>query len=183
MSASRTTISDYRAEPRRVTRALRHRALTILLGCGLPALAAAQTTGVPFVNDYTIGGFGSGATSCNAITLGSGTYSFTVTSSPNLAVVYFIDLCPCSPCWLPLPSVTCTIPTTACFGSNQSIDIDLSSACPVFAFPGVTDAFGISTVTLPYGGNPPFSTQVAILGHPTCVSSLGLLVTQAHQVN
>lgn len=155
----------------------------LLTGLLLATAASAQTTGVPFVNDYTINGLGSGTTSCNPIPLGPGLVPFTVTSDPNLPVVYFASLCPCSPCSLPLPSASCAIPATACFGSNQSIDLALNAACPLIAWPGVTDGSGVCTVMLPITGTPTFSTQAVILNHPTCPSALGLIVTQSHQVN
>ncbi len=155
------------------------------------APAAAQTTGVPFINDYTVGGFTSGSTSCTPAPLfGGGLIPFTVTAAPATPVIIFASIsaipgvvCPCVPCtFFAAPSI-CPIPFTACGGAtNQSVDLGLFSPCVLLSVTGVTDAAGTFSVPILLPPFLTFSTQAIVLD-PFCAStSLGVVVTQAYDV-
>lgn len=99
----------------------------------LLAPTVAQTTGVVGTNDYTVNGMGSGGTSCVPLCFPNGNVVLNLAVSAPLGAIgiVFFNFCPCLPCQLPGPSNACVpaIPTTACAGSNQSFDMDLSPPC------------------------------------------------------
>src|ERR1043166_3609049 len=125
--------------------AIAHLALTVF-----GAAAAAQTTGVPGINDYTItcagcatgapagcgfapGGLGgiSGSTSCPTLTFDmtiGGTLNFGVSSIPGSPITIFYNFCPCFPCYALLPPANCAaIPFTTCSTTtNQTVDLNLT---------------------------------------------------------
>ena len=167
----------------------------------------AQTTGVPFMNDYTInctgcstagstcwssgvgGGSGgvSGSTSCTPLFFNlsaGGTFTFTVTANPGAQVFILTNPCACSPCFLWLAPI-CGVPFTACGATtNQSVDLDLT--CPLNTlFSGFANGFGVYSVTVTVPPLPPgfctqMSTQAAILGSIACAGPI--VVTQAYDV-
>jgi hypothetical protein len=176
------------------------RLLALVLSLGaVTAPAAAQTTGVPFINDYTVAGVASGSTSCTPVPIpGGGVVPFTVTASaPGLPVFLFATIsttpgvaCLCKPCTIPASPSPCAIPFTTCgFGgalSNQSVDLPLTVPfCLLLTIPGVTVPSGTGGVFTTSPLLPPglvFSTQ-AIVVDPGCASaSFGVVITQAYDV-
>lgn len=137
--------------------------------CVLPLLAAgvlAQTTGVPGINDLQVnaGGpwLGSGSTSCFNTCVPNGNVGLTYScSAPAGAFVLMaFNLCPCAPCSLTAPANPCVppIPATACFGSNQSWDLNTNAACgPLLTLvqgPTTTGVIGVN-VNVPFIPGPP----------------------------
>ncbi len=176
----------------------------VLLGLALGLLsvpAAAQTTGVPFINDYTVGGVGSGSTSCTSVPIPGGGLAvpFTVTASaPGLPVFIFASVslvpgavCLCVPCTLGVAPSPCPIPTfTACPATtNQSIDLVLGTpSCALLMMPGVTGLDpaggpgGVFTATIALPPFVSFSTQ-AVVVDPLCATpAFGVVFTQAYDV-
>ncbi len=107
--------------------------LSVLLSA---ALATAQTTGVPGMNDYTVNGLGSGTTSCTTMCFPNGglTLNLQVSAPPGAFAIVLFSLCPCTTCSLPGPTNSCfpTIPNTACGGTtNQSLDLNMTAACGI----------------------------------------------------
>jgi hypothetical protein len=165
-----------------------------------------QTTGIPFVNDYTItcvgcgttptscwstgvgGGAGgvSGSTSCTPLYFnlsGGGTFTFTVTTTPGATVTIFTTPCLCTPCWLPLAPI-CGFPLTACGGiTNQSVDLNVGCGLnTLFSGVAVGGVFS-TTVTLPPlppGACIQLGTQAAITGSLSCAGPV--IVTQAYSI-
>ncbi|MBL8729514.1 MAG: hypothetical protein JNM25_13860 [Planctomycetes bacterium] len=131
------------------------RALPLLFVTQLLLTSAfAQTTGVVGINDYTINGVGSGSTSCSAMCYPNGgvTLNLDVSAPAGSVALLLFNFCPCSPCSLAGPSNTClpAIPATACGGSNQSLDLDMSSACGIaFTLPVTLTTAGTLSVALP----------------------------------
>ncbi len=78
---------------------MRKISLCILTAAMLLVPAQAQTTGIPGFNDYTIGGAGSGSTSCTALTFTSPVVlNFQVSASgPGQTVFVVVSNLPCSP--------------------------------------------------------------------------------------
>jgi hypothetical protein len=165
-----------------------------------------QTTGIPFVNDYTItcvgctaaptgcwssgnpGGLGgvSGSTSCTPLFFNlsaGGTFTFTVTTTPGAFVTMFTSPCLCTPCWLPLTPI-CPYPLTACGGiTNQSVDLNVGCGLNTL-FSGVAVGRVVS-VTITVGPLPPgaciqLGTQAAITGSIACAGPV--IVTQAYSL-
>ena len=174
----------------------------VLLGLALAsAPAAAQTTGVPFINDYTVGGVASGSTSCTPVSIPGGGLAvpFTVTASaPGLPVFLFASVslvpgavCLCVPCTLGVAPSPCPIPTfSACPApTNQSIDLVLGAPfCALLTRPGVTGPDpaggpgGVFTALIPLPPSLIFSTQ-AIVVDPLCATpAFGVVFTQAYDV-
>ena len=157
----------------------------VLLGLALGLLsvpAAAQTTGVPFINDYTVGGVASGSTSCTSVSIPGGGLAvpFTVTASaPGLPVFIFASVslvpgavCLCVPCTLGVAPSPCPIPTfSACPApTNQPIDLVLGTpSCPLPILPGVTEPDpvdgpgGVFTVPINLPPSMTFSTQAVVV--------------------
>lgn len=135
---------------------------SLLVGLLLGTSLVAQTTGVPGINDLTVNGFGSGATSCATICYANGnvTLNYTASVPTGAFVLVFFTFCPCNVCTLPGPSNTCSpaIPATACGGSNQSLDLDLNAACgPLLSLPmsiNTAGVFGLSISIPPFTGLP-----------------------------
>jgi len=130
--------------------------------------AFAQTTGVVGNNDYTINGLGSGSTSCTSLCFPNGgiTLTLTVAAPPGSAVFVFFNFCTCQACYLPAPSNACVppLPATACGGTNQSLDMNLTAACGI-AFStlmGVNSA-GQASLLLPIPTLPGTPCAVATL--------------------
>ena len=176
----------------------------LAIGLALGALSApsgAQTTGVPFINDYTVAGVAPGSTSCTPVPIpGGGPVPFTVTATaPGLPVFIFASIsavpgvvCPCTPCTVPAFLSPCPIPFTACpFGgalSNQSLDLPLGmSFCALLSVGGVTlpDPTGIGgvfTAPIPLPPGIMFSTQAIILDPGCATPTFGVVFTQAYDV-
>ncbi|MEO6597766.1 MAG: hypothetical protein ABIP94_23725 [Planctomycetota bacterium] len=138
-----------------------------------PALA--QVTGVPGINDLTVNGLGSGGTSCVPLCFPNGnlTLNLAVSAPPGAIILVFANFCPCLTCQLPGPSNPCVpaIPATACGGSNQSFDMDLSAGCGL-SFSAVmtvnsTGVLGLSLPIPPLPGPPctvaTLSTQAVVI--------------------
>jgi hypothetical protein len=136
-----------------------------MMALGLAAATAAQTTGIPGLNDYTINGVVSGsATTCLPMCFTTPTtLSLDVSTLPTNAVLFVITDCPCRLCAIPWTPNACLPPLPpAPFppcngGTNQSLDIFLAApGCTIlwssFAFP---NAAGLASVALPI---PTFST-------------------------
>jgi hypothetical protein len=141
-------------------------ALAALLAIGS---AFAQTTGVPGINDYTINSLGSGSTSCTTMCFPNGnvTLNLSVSAPPGAFIFVFFNFCPCQTCFMGAPANACVppIPATACGSSNQSLDFNISAACPIILsmLMGVNSAgtVGIS-FPIPFLPGPPCS--IATLG-------------------
>lgn len=121
---------------------------SLLLPTLLTASIAAQTTGVPGINDLDVNGFGAGTTSCASICYPNGgvTLNYSASVPAGAFVLVFFTLCPCSVCQLPGPSNGCfpNIPATACGGSNQSLDLNITAACgPVLSAPMSINSAGV----------------------------------------
>ena len=135
----------------------------------------AQTTGVPGMNDYTINSLGSGSTSCTSLCFPNGnvTLALNISAPVGSVCVAVFNFCPCTTCWLPAPPNACVpvIPPTACGGSNQSADINLTAACGVaLSLVMVTNTAGTigATLTIPPLPGPPcgvisLSTQAVVI--------------------
>lgn len=109
----------------------------------------AQTTGEPFINDYTIDTFGSGQPSCFSHCVSqNSTMVLDVSTAPGNFVMFVIADCACaagSACWL-TNSCAPAIPLSACGSTtNQSIDLDLGCNTFILLAPAT---FGNATVTV-----------------------------------
>ena len=149
--------------------------------------AAAQTTGVPLTNDYTVNSLGSGATSCVNLCFPNGNVTLNLAVSAPLGAIgiVFFNFCPCLPCQLPGPVNTCVPPSplTACGSStNQSLDMDISPPCglPVSLTMFVNTA-GVYSATLPIPSLPgvPCSGVWQLSTQAIVFSSCGLGLTAA----
>ncbi|MFY9341323.1 MAG: hypothetical protein WAT39_02455 [Planctomycetota bacterium] len=172
--------------------------LRTLLLSALTASLVAQTTGVPGINDYTINGLGSGATSCVSLCFPNGnvTLNLAVSAPFGSFALLLFNFCPCQTCGLPGPTNACVppIPLTACGGSNQSLDLDLTAACgpAIIQFVGPSTAgFPFTTLTIPPLPGAPctvatLSTQAAVI-NPCGLGVLGVpgpfVMTQSFTVN
>jgi hypothetical protein len=112
------------------------------------ASIAAQTTGVPGINDLDVNGFGAGSTSCASTCYPNGgvTLNYSASVPAGAFVLVFFTFCPCSPCQLSGPTNTCApaIPLTACGPSNQSLDMSLNAACgPLLSLPMSINSAGV----------------------------------------
>jgi len=138
------------------------------------AAATAQTTGVVGINDYTISGLGSGSTSCTPLCFPNGgvTLNLAVTAPAGSFAVVVFNFCPCTPCSVAAPANACVpaIPLSACGGSNQSLDMNLTAACGIaFSAFLVPNSAGFLSMPLPIPtiSGPPclnftISTQAAV---------------------
>ncbi|MCA9321333.1 MAG: hypothetical protein KDB53_11390 [Planctomycetes bacterium] len=149
-------------------------ALTLMVTV-LGGSVAAQTTGVPGFNDYTINGLTSGSTSCTALTFVTPTpMNFLVTMNPGSAVFL---LASSLPCW---PGVTSPF---ICQGTSFDMiftpSISIIPLATTVLSTGLVGA-GVSIFVPSFPGPPiVFSTQCVILD-PNCG---GLpLFTQAYDV-
>ncbi|MCB9877999.1 MAG: hypothetical protein H6835_10400 [Planctomycetes bacterium] len=118
--------------------------------------AIAQTTGTPGINDLTVNNLGSGSTSCTSLCFPNGnvTLNFDISAPSGFAILIF-GFCPCATCSLAGPSNSClpAIPATACGGSNQSLDIDMTAGCGIAALiPVSVAADGTLSVSVPIPG-------------------------------
>lgn len=121
---------------------------SLLLNLLLAAPLAAQTTGVPGINDLDVNGFGAGTTSCSTICYPNGgvTLNYSASVPAGAIVLVFFTFCPCLPCMLNAPANAClpTIPATACGGSNQSLDLNINAACgPILSLPMSINTAGV----------------------------------------
>ena len=136
-----------------------------LLFALLAASAAAQVTGVPGINDYTINGFVSGSTSCTPMCFPTGgiVLNLNVSTAPGNPVLVLFSDCPCRGCSFPWFPNTCTPAIPPAFmppcnsTTNQSIDIFLlATPCSIvwsqFLF---ANAAGQANLILPV---PTFTT-------------------------
>lgn len=167
-----------------------HHALRLLSGLGLAAVltvapAAQGTTGVPGVNDYTVGGMIPGSSSCTLLSpVPAGPTVFSISTAPGAPVVFFFNLnCPCRACLFPwLPSTGCGMPPLVCFTpSNQAFELDTSSGfCTLLSASTTANAAGVASITVTLPPTIRFSTQ-AVLLHPCDASNL--IFTQAYNVS
>jgi hypothetical protein len=149
----------------------------IVLALSLSAVPlAAQVTGVPGINDYTINGLVSGSTSCTPICIpGPATLTLSVSTAVGNAACIVFNTCPCTPCAFPWPTNACVpaIPpalSPPCSGAtNQSIDMLLGGNCLIafsaFVFAN-TAGIASLTITVPGFSTGPctavFSTQAVV---------------------
>jgi len=140
--------------------------LAFLLTAGA---AMAQTTGVPGINDLTVNWAGSGTTSCTSMCFPNGNVAlnFDVSAPVGAVAVLLFSFCPCTTCSLPGPANTClpTIPATACGGSNQSLDLDMSPPCGItVSIPVTVNSAGTlgTTVNIPPIAGIPCTTPLAV---------------------
>jgi hypothetical protein len=186
---------------------MRSTLVTVLVGALLATALFGQTTGIPFMNDYTItcvgcgsatstcwssgmgGGLGgvSGSTSCTPLNFNlaaGGTFTFTVTCTPGAQVFIYTNPCLCSPCWLPLGPI-CGIPFTACGATtNQSVDLNVGCGLNLL-FTGFASGTGVFSVTVTVPALPPMTclqlaTQAAITGSISCAGPV--VVSQAYDI-
>lgn len=158
----------------------------LVAGAALTTTAAAQTTGVPGFNDYTVGGLGAGSVSCTALTVPAGPTLFTLMTEPGAPSTLFLFNvnCLCSPCFLPWPVETgCGVPLTACTGtSNHALELDpATTGCFFIGLPGPpATAAGVASISLTLPPTARFSTQ-AITIHSCATGSL--LFSQSYFVD
>ena len=143
-----------------------------LAACFTAALALAQVTGVPGINDYTIAPGCSGAQSCTSCCFTTPVaLTCNVSTAPGNAVFLFFSFCPCTTCFMPGPPNLCVpgIPSTACGSTtNQAFEVVLgcvSSTNLVFANSAGVASFNLN---LPFLGPAPacsinLSTQAIII--------------------
>jgi hypothetical protein len=148
---------------------------TAALASFLAATGTAQTTGVFLTNDYQVNGLGSGSTSCTPMCFPGGgvTLNLSVFAAPGSFAIVVFNFCPCTACSMPAPANTClpAIPATACGGSNQSLDMNLTAACGIaFSAFLVPNSAGFLSLplTIPSFTGPPctnitISTQAAVI--------------------
>ena len=159
--------------------------MRFLLAIGALVLASvttnAQTTGAPNLNDYCIGPFVSGSTSCTPVVIpGGGATTLNIDArTSGLPVFIFVALLPGS---CPAPALT-FVNTTCGGGLVQSLDI-IPGTFPPFVCTTGAGGSCIIPVTLPAGIS--FATQAVVLdptcGVPAFGPNLRLLFTQAYQV-
>lgn len=130
------------------------RPFALLFASQLLCAAFAQTTGVVGINDLTVNAMGSGSTSCTPLCFPNGnvTLNFDVSAPAGSVALLLFNFCPCSPCSLPGPSNAClpAIPATACGGSNQSLDLDMTAACGIaFTVPVTLTTAGTLSAAVP----------------------------------
>jgi hypothetical protein len=140
---------------------------SLFLTAVLATSIAAQTTGVPGINDLDLNGFGAGTTSCSTICYPNGNVSLNYTASvpPGAFVLVFFTFCPCLPCQLAAPTNACLppIPPTACGPSNQSLDLNINAACgPLVSLPMSINTAGVLglSINIPPFVGPPCSNAV-----------------------
>lgn len=168
------------------------------LAVAVPALvASAQTTGVRVpapINDLTVNGCCPGQRSCSTANVPNGppiTLSVAC-RGPAFAstVVFVVSFCRCSACRAQLNPSSCPIPMSACFCSNQSVDLDLSANCNTLTFLGLVlpqGADGVASVVLPFPAFPVnpgflFSVQAGVLDSGCRPPGFSAVVTQAYDV-
>ncbi|MGE3172989.1 MAG: hypothetical protein AB7O97_10225 [Planctomycetota bacterium] len=179
----------------------RRTALLPSLLLALSSALAAQTTGVPGINDYTINAFGSGGSSCVPLCAPAPTtLNLAVSSVPGNPVMFVITDCPCRACvfpWLPngcLPAIPPATFPPCNSTTNQSLDLFLPAPGCTILFSAflITNAAGIASLPLnvptlssvPCG--VPLSTQAVVFdvcgtgGNPPGPGPL--VLTQAFQL-
>jgi hypothetical protein len=135
------------------------------------SFAAAQVTGVPGINDYTINApVCAGSPSCTTCCFQTPVaLNCNVSTTPGNLVVVIWSFCPCFAGFACGPINACVppIPNTAC-GSTTNQSLDLQLGCVMTTFVGVANTAGIAPVTL----------NIPNLG-PALPCSIGPLSTQA----
>lgn len=165
---------------------LRRIVLAIGVTVSLAVMTGAQgTTGVPTVNDYTIGGMTSGSSSCTLLApFPSGPTVFNVSTAPGAPVVFLFNFnCSCRACLLPwVPAAAaCGLPPLGCGIGNQAYELDTTSGSCIFLSAAATaNSAGMVTVTFVVPAALRFSTQIVLL-HP-CDGS-NLMFSQAYNVS
>lgn len=158
--------------------------------------ATTQVTSVPFINGFSVNGSPLGGMSCGTVNVLSAPVMpplvFSVSCrQPNDIVIIANSVCLCSPCSGQLAPSPCAIPFSACFCSNQAVDINLAPPCAVtfillFAVPdGI--GHGVASTTVPFPAAGPglgfvLSTQAAILDSGCASPSLQFVLTKAYNV-
>ena len=156
----------------------------------LTAPTAAQTTGFPGVNDYTVAGIGSGSTSCTEVMPPpGGGFALTVSASrPGLPVLYALTFAgttavvPCAPGAVGLPPSPCILGGPGP-PPIQSLDLLVGSGFGLPPFAALTGPGGFATVFAPplpaAGLGLTIGTQAFVLD-PTC--GFPFVATQAYLV-
>jgi len=162
------------------------------------AVAAAQTTGVPGINDYTISGSSgpncAGSPSCITCCYPTPTtVTGNVSTVPGNFVIFIWSFCPCSAGFLCGPSNSCipVIPATACGNStNQSLDFALG--CVNSFFIAGTNTAGQATFTMNVPSLGPACASASLATQAIALDPCGLgiaiapgpfVFTQAYQIN
>ena len=147
--------------------------LLVALAFALAPCLFAQTTGVPGLNDYTINGMGSGASSCNAVSVSvPGLITFLIdTSAPAQTVYLFISF------------QACAAGSGPSLNSCQGTTLDLAlTPTPLLLGVGLSGSsrlYGLSFSLPPFSSPVRFSTQGLIVDSGCGGSPL---FTQAHDV-
>lgn len=135
------------------------------------ALATAQTTGVPGINDYTINGSAcSGSPSCTTCCFATpASLNCSVSTAPGNFVIIVWSFCPCSAGFVCGPPNACLppIPLSAC-GSTSNQSFDMMLGCVMTTFWASANTAGVASFTL----------NIPNLG-PAAPCSIGPLSTQA----
>lgn len=144
------------------------------------AAAAAQTTGVAGINDYTINGSVPGSQSCTSLCLPSPTVlTMSVNTIPGTAVIVVWTDCPCRGCAIPWPANSCapSIPNgiiPACLTTNQSIDFFPVPGCSIlFQATLIANAAGVASMTVTV---PPLSAGTVPCGPNTRLTSQAVVI-------
>ena len=153
---------------------------TNLLGVLLTASAAiAQTTGVPGLNDLTVNLLGSGSTSCSPFCFPGGnvTINLDLSAPAGSSAFLLLSFCRCLPCQLTGPTNSCLppIPLTACGGSNQSLDLDMSLPCGIAAVvPFALTTAGTLSLQVPIPPIVGFPCSTALSVQAVVIDTCGL---------
>lgn len=132
--------------------------------------AAAQVTGVPGINDFTINGSVSGSTSCTPVTIPPAspiTFNISAANPGALAaiivgVAFPGTVCPCTAGWIPLPPSSCV--------GIQSIDFPMfSPACNTVIVVGLTDGSGNFSATASFCPPGTKLAAQAVVVDPACI--------------
>lgn len=141
---------------------------------------AAQTTGVPGINDLRVMGLGTSTTSCNALGVvltTPGVLTFDVSCRANtFGVIAISPACFGGCAGIPLfPASACGLPA-GCFGTDLMWSLGPVIATVSFA----SDALGDSHIAIPVPSVAPGCAAAQAIIHDPCSAFFGLLASQAH---
>ena len=148
----------------------------------LAAVAPAQTTGVPGLNDLRVNFMGSSTTSCNTIPwLGVGPLPvvFDVSCPPGTITIFAVSASCLNP---PIPlTPTAPVPCGGPLNGTPPTNLWWSLSFPILlTIPAASNSAGQALVSLPLPGPlPPMSAAVQAIIPSTC-SPLGVIFSQAH---